>query len=89
MLSSCSIEDAGLANLAQLPNLKTLNITSNKVTDAGLAHLKTIKNLEKLVLTGNPGITPGGVTSLKETLPDCNVVTEPSGTPATATKGDL
>lgn len=43
---------AGLADLANLPRLKTLRLYSFSATNAGLAHIANIKSIEKLWIAG-------------------------------------
>ena len=63
-MQSTGIGDAGLVDLANLPNLATLNLTDTKITDAGLARLATLTKLESLRLGGNV-ITDAGLVHLR------------------------
>jgi F-box and leucine-rich repeat protein 14 len=60
------VDDAGVAHLARLKNLKTLNLGScDKVTDAGIAHLKGLSKLEHLNIGYTKG-TDAGMVHLKD-----------------------
>lgn len=45
-------DDAGLAHLAKLKNLRELNLVNTPITDAGVAHLARLSRLEVLTLSG-------------------------------------
>jgi YHS domain-containing protein len=62
-LAGSKVTDAGLATLAQLPNLRRLHLEKTAVTDAGLAHLKGLANLEYLNLYAT-GVTDAGLAHL-------------------------
>ncbi len=48
----CSIDDSGTIYLAQLTQLKSLDLSGNKITDKGLKNLFRLKHLENLNLGG-------------------------------------
>src|SRR5262249_11512864 len=50
-----NLTDAGLARLATLTRLKTLNVQSQRLTDAGLVHMAGLAELEELDLGYNGG----------------------------------
>lgn len=56
--------DEGLANVAGLNRLKTLNATVSRVTDAGMVHLKDLAALETVILHGTK-VTGQGLMHLK------------------------
>jgi len=58
------IGDAGLANVAGLTKLTTLNMPDCRVTDAGLVYLKGLGQLQSLVISANSNITDVGVAHL-------------------------
>ena len=62
-LAGSKVTDAGLAAVAQLPNLRRLHLEKTAVTDAGLAHLKGLANLEYLNLYAT-GVTDAGLAHL-------------------------
>jgi hypothetical protein len=70
-LQSVSIDDAGIGNLsdddlewlAKLPNLKALELYSERITDRGIAHLAKAPQLVALALSGNR-LTAAGVKHL-------------------------
>ena len=49
-LSSASISDEGLKNLAKFPNLHWLLLNDTQITDAGAAHLSGLRKLQELNL---------------------------------------
>jgi Leucine-rich repeat (LRR) protein len=57
--------DEDLAKLAQHPQLREVDLISDKITDAGVAHLKALPKLESLVLNSST-ITDAGVSVLTE-----------------------
>ena len=59
-----AITDAGLAQLANLVNLRKLGLRGAEITDAGLAHLAGLENLEALDLEITP-IGDAGLIHLK------------------------
>jgi len=65
-LSSCGINHNGLAHLAPLTALKSLNISySKRITDAGVKHINAIEQLEYLDILGCPKITNAGFKRLQ------------------------
>ncbi|MEM7146578.1 MAG: c-type cytochrome domain-containing protein [Verrucomicrobiota bacterium] len=63
-LSEAAISDAGLENLAGMPNLVHLDLRNTKITDAGLTHLKDLPNLRYLNLYGT-GISDAGLANIQ------------------------
>ncbi|NNC88901.1 MAG: hypothetical protein HKN82_10635 [Akkermansiaceae bacterium] len=63
-LGATSVSDAGLGELAAMPNLRKLHLQQTKITDAGLAEVAKLKNLEWLNLFGTE-VTDEGVRKLK------------------------
>jgi beta-lactamase regulating signal transducer with metallopeptidase domain len=63
------IDDAALAQLGTLTNLKLLNLPADDLTDAGLAHLKPLAQLQSLALLGAcdamPQLTEAGLVHLE------------------------
>ncbi len=66
-LSGTRVTDAGLQQVAAMPNLKRLHLERTAITDAGLGKLSGLASLEYLNLYGT-GISDAGVAKL-ETLP--------------------
>jgi YHS domain-containing protein/uncharacterized membrane protein len=62
-LAGTKVTDAGLAELARMPNLQRLRLERTAVTDAGLAHLANHQKLEYLNLWGT-GISDAGLEPL-------------------------
>jgi predicted DNA-binding WGR domain protein len=60
-----NLTDTGLAHLAVLTRLKTLNVQSQRLTDAGLVHLAGLAELEELDLCYNRGVAGPGLEHLK------------------------
>lgn len=52
--------DRALANLHDLPHLRTLKITSSYLSDAGMQHLVTLTELEKLEILCSDRVTDDG-----------------------------
>ena len=64
-LSNTGITDVGLASLAQLSNLRNLNLSGcTGITDEGLASLAQLTSLRTLFLSGCTSITDAGLASL-------------------------
>ncbi|CAN5909343.1 ribonuclease inhibitor [soil metagenome] len=62
-LAGTSVSDAGLAQVAELPNLTRLHLQKTQVTDAGLVHLKNLEHRSYLNLYGTQ-ITDAGLKQL-------------------------
>lgn len=68
------VTDAGLADLAALPNLEVLILSGTKVTDAGLAQLANFPKLKEVRLAALPQVTDAGLLKLKDCKALTNVV---------------
>jgi len=68
-LAGNRITDRGLAQLARMTRLKTLDLSATEVTDAGLIHLQGLKSLEAVNL-GATRVTKEGLTELQTARPD-------------------
>jgi hypothetical protein len=69
LLSECrGITDADLDVIAQMPQLKTLELGKTGVTDAGLAKLTGLRHLTELNVSA-PLVTPEGVKVLTKAIP--------------------
>jgi F-box/leucine-rich repeat protein 14 len=67
------ISDKGLASVAAMTNLTTLNLDRcPAITDAGLDHLRVLKKLE-LIDMRNTKVTADGVKKLAAALPGCKI----------------
>jgi hypothetical protein len=80
-LRQTSLSDAGLAQIAKLKQLQTLELSSHgdkgsAITDTGLAHLATMKQLRHLHL-GHANVTAKGIKRLQQALPDCVIDRKP------------
>lgn len=62
-LAGTTVTDAGLSNLAVMPNLARLHLERTRITDAGLAAVADLPNLEYLDLYGT-AVTDAGVERL-------------------------
>jgi hypothetical protein len=71
-LGATRIEDADLAHLKDIKNLKTLDIRSTHITDKGLATLQSINSLTAVLLTG-AAVTPEGIDAFEKARPDITV----------------
>lgn len=63
-LAGTAVTDAGLSEVAKLPNLTSLHVERTAVGDAGLANLKDVKHLEYLNLYGTK-VTDAGLENLQ------------------------
>lgn len=63
-LANTKVTDAGLAQVAALPNLRVLHLEKTSIGDAGLAHLKSLQNLQYLNLYGTQ-VTDAGLANLE------------------------
>jgi hypothetical protein len=59
-------DDEDMEHIADLPNLRCLNVASTEVTDAGLCHLGELRHLRRLCLA-DCNITDDGLTNLQKT----------------------
>jgi Leucine-rich repeat (LRR) protein len=59
--------------LAQLKNLRWLNLGGTPITDIGLKEVAQLKNLHTLVLVGTQ-ITEAGLQELQKALPTCQIL---------------
>ncbi len=66
------VEDANLAVLKDIGNLKSLDLQGTRVTDAGLEHLRSLTSLDYVRLEATL-VTKEGAESLKKSLPDTDV----------------
>lgn len=57
------ISDAHLAEVAEIPGLRTLNLSRSAVTDKGLAELSRLTNL-RLLRIASPAVTDDGMTAI-------------------------
>jgi Leucine-rich repeat (LRR) protein len=64
-LTSTWVTDADLAKVAQLRQLKTLDLSHTKITDAGLEHLKPLENVVALTCYYAESLTEDGIAHLK------------------------
>ena len=66
------LDDASLATLRSMPELRGLYISGEKITDAGLVHIKELKKLEYLSISWTKA-TQAGIDDLKKSLPGLRV----------------
>ncbi|HKB38219.1 MAG TPA: hypothetical protein VKD72_17355, partial [Gemmataceae bacterium] len=71
-LYETKVTDAGLKELKELKNLRTLNLGGTGITDAGLKKLKEFKSLQGLNLMDTK-VTDAGVKELMAALPELQV----------------
>ena len=64
-LDGSNINDASLATIGQLANLRRLQVSNTSIGDAGLVQLKALKELSSLNLVGTK-VTAQGILQLKE-----------------------
>lgn len=70
--NATQLTNQALEYLAQIRNLKSLDLTAASVNDAGVPLLEKFTTLELLHLT-NAKVTPQGVAQLQQALPDCRI----------------
>ena len=76
-LDQTLITDAGVRSLEALPRLEKLHVHSwAPLTDASIESLSKHVRLFELKI-GGPGFTEGGITRLREALPNCTVQYDP------------
>ena len=75
MLVHNNVTDAGLKELVECKNLRTLTVKFAKVTVAGISELKNLKSLKRLVL-GNNNVKFNYYSEVKAALPDVEVLEE-------------
>lgn len=63
-LAKTQVTDTGLAHLAGMSNLQTLDLSNTNITDSGLVHLEKLRSLQTLTLY-NTRVTGSGLASLK------------------------
>ena len=73
--SNTAVADEGLAQASQWTRLRYLSLNNTTVTDNSIPYLASITTLKGLSLL-NTSITAEGTRVLKESLPDCLVVTK-------------
>ncbi|MBI3837253.1 MAG: hypothetical protein HY288_04870 [Planctomycetia bacterium] len=71
-LNKSAVENKDLAQLAKIPNLKTVDLDSTRVGDEGLHHLEAISSLE-FVSVRRTAVTREGIANLKKALPNAEV----------------
>lgn len=74
-LERTQIGDAGLAHLKSFKELEYLNLYDTKITNTGLEQLKALKGLKKLYVW-KTAVTEDGMKSLRDALPDLEIVGE-------------
>ena len=73
-LELTGVTDAGVAHLAGVANLTSLNLYGTPVTDAGLVHLQGLKYLRNVYLWPTK-VTEDGTKKLQASLPGLNINT--------------
>ncbi len=72
--SNTDVSDDGLAVALHWTRLRYLSLNNTNVSDAAIPYLKSIGSLKGLSLL-NTDLTTSGVRTLKESLPNCMIVT--------------
>ena len=74
-LDNVGLDDADAAGLSRLPNLETLTLNRlPQLSDSGLASFATLPKLRYLSIKTCDAITPLGLATLRESLPNCEIV---------------
>jgi hypothetical protein len=71
-LRNTEVQDADLADLKHIVNLKNVDLRGSLITDAGLEHLRTITTLEFVNLERS-NTTKEGIEKLRQALPNAEV----------------
>jgi hypothetical protein len=71
-LQHSNVQDADLAALAKLTNLRVLNLYATRIGDPGLGHLQGLDSLARLYLWQTL-VTPAGLQRLRDTLPRAEI----------------
>ncbi len=71
-LTGTGVEDADLAPLRNISNLKNVDLQGTQISDAGLVHLQSIPTLE-YVFVQRTQVTAEGAANLQKTLPKAEV----------------
>jgi Leucine-rich repeat (LRR) protein len=69
---SAGVGNDGVEHLKKLSSIQTLGLGGTNVSDAGLAQLNGLKSLGRLVV--GRGVTPAGITAIRQALPTIVVV---------------
>ena len=72
-MAYAELDDAGLAKLAPLLRLETLNLDSTHVTDAGVMLLTGFPKLRQLDIYHSL-LTAGGLAALRAAVPELRVI---------------
>jgi hypothetical protein len=72
-IESTGVTDSGLALLSQCKRLERLHLDGTAVSDEGLIHLTKVPRLNAVRLY-NTQVTEAGLDSLKEALPNCEIL---------------
>lgn len=73
-LSNTTITDEGLRHLTSLTSLKRLYLYHTEITDNGISYLQQLTWLRWITFSGTR-VSERGLAVLRETLPDCKVIT--------------
>jgi hypothetical protein len=71
-IHSKRIDNRGLAELAAIPALQSLDLIEANIDDQGLEMLKRATNIKDIEFNFT-NVTPAGVADLGKSLPDCNI----------------
>ncbi len=72
-MSVIGLNDAQVAELARLTELRSLDLSNNHITDEGLRRLRGLKRLETLEVSQNP-VTSAGLDDLTQRIPGLMVL---------------
>lgn len=73
-LAETPVTDAVIESLLKLQSLESVNLYGTKITDAGALKLVALPKLKHLYLW-QTAVTPAAVTTLREKIPQCDIVT--------------
>jgi hypothetical protein len=71
-VEGAKVNDAGVAHLRRLSQLRRLSLNSTAITDAGLEHLSILRQLRELKLNKTK-VSAAAVQKLSAALPQCKI----------------
>jgi hypothetical protein len=70
---AAEVTDDGVAHIATLESLESLDLEGSDVTDVGLERLGALEQLQWVDLSGSPRVTQAGVSALRARRPSLSI----------------